>query len=675
MILRRSDSAKDGGEQMASAGSIRCRRESRRSTTLDAAPAMRDDPTTSSVFSDQSDAEHRVLNIRSLYEGVASRILEESGMGMQSRPPKQRRPQARLKRGPPSPQDKSARAEHGAVPGAVPGCDDETGSRTPSSGAGSSWKLAASRVSFCFNGATEDHGACAATGSTGRARLGAGPRVALAAAPGSDPSTPESGQRRPPSPQSPVPPADEEAFNVRRLTGGSRCSVHSPPGEPPRLPGEVAASPSSIWQTAASPSSIGQTGQASVPSRGSTIEFGSPMRRLGTAGSFTRPMTHSQVLECRVNELVHVIPSEYCHGDRGGDGYVDARCAVFERALLAVFRIGGLLSWGDAYPALSMVYRCLIVLATGCLFMETSLEVAMSRAGSCSDFVWPRSLCGEEDRLITEVLIGGAAFLVEALLGLTRGARCRDDLLSMLQGYANHHDVWELWHKSAARDAGVMLLIFVCIVVIHITGALQYSGPHTVSKWLHACTNISIIGVLMLHFTFLLYVLRMLVVTVDVFCYTSVQDPNVSRAADSWNVLQALLRKASTMLEFVLIVFLAMAASSVPALILDHIALGSFSKTLRLQSSHTLVICGVLYVFMVAAAVTDKCKRVPSLLNSLCFGVGRERQRLHLVEYIVYSAAGFYIWGVRLTLEMVTKFIYVWFVILFAFVGQERTND
>jgi len=353
---------------------------------------------------------------------------------------------------------------------------------------------------------------------------------------------------------------------------------------------------------------------------------------------------------------------------------------VLERAVLAIFRLGGMLvacpDGGEGRPRLgALVFKGLIACVMGCIFLETCVEVALARLGTCASAMLPTLICSEEERLTTEVLIAGAAFALILLLGLLRGERRLDDLMAMLQGYAHHHELWELWQRSAVCDLLIMLATFLCAVALHISEALRYDGPDVASKWAHTGMNIAVVSMLMVTLTFLLYVLRMLVVTVDVFCFKSVLDPNIPRATESWNILQALLRKASTVVELGLLVLLVMTASTVPAFILDHVALGSFSKTLRLQLPHILVVCGVLHAFMIAAAVTDKCMRVPALINSLSFGPGKERQRQHLVEYILYSAAGFYICDVRLTIGMVTKFIYVWFVILFAFVGRELTQE
>merc|ERR1712107_790978 len=59
-----------------------------------------------------------------------------------------------------------------------------------------------------------------------------------------------------------------------------------------------------------------------------------------------------------------------------------------------------------------------------------------------------------------------------------------------------------------------------------------------------------------------------------------------------------------------------------------------------------------------AAAVTDKCLAVPSLINSLTSGERIDEERQYVVQYIVNSAAGFYVFGVRMTTAIAMKTIY-----------------
>lgn len=61
-----------------------------------------------------------------------------------------------------------------------------------------------------------------------------------------------------------------------------------------------------------------------------------------------------------------------------------------------------------------------------------------------------------------------------------------------------------------------------------------------------------------------------------------------------------------------------------------------------------LVLVLFVRVFLIGASISDKCARVPALVNSLSFGPGKEDQRLLLTEYVARSDAGFYVNDVRL---------------------------
>merc|ERR1711972_231564 len=71
-------------------------------------------------------------------------------------------------------------------------------------------------------------------------------------------------------------------------------------------------------------------------------------------------------------------------------------------------------------------------------------------------------------------------------------------------------------------------------------------------------------------------------------------------------------------------------------------------------------------VFVHAAAVTEKCSRMPSLVNSLTVeGRNIDRDRQYVVEFIANSTAGFYVKGVRLTAFMVMKLSYLCGAVVF----------
>jgi len=69
----------------------------------------------------------------------------------------------------------------------------------------------------------------------------------------------------------------------------------------------------------------------------------------------------------------------------------------------------------------------------------------------------------------------------------------------------------------------------------------------------------------------------------------------------------------------------------------------------------------------VAAGVSDKCARVPSLINACNFSADPlDEDRQYVVQYLLNSAAGFYVFEVRLTSEMILKCVYIVIAVAFA---------
>jgi len=91
------------------------------------------------------------------------------------------------------------------------------------------------------------------------------------------------------------------------------------------------------------------------------------------------------------------------------------------------------------------------------------------------------------------------------------------------------------------------------------------------------------------------------------------------------------------------------------------------SAKLRGLVPGALIMLGVTRMFFCAAAVTDKCAHVPSLINSLDFSCeSPDHERQYVVDYILHSAAGFYVFEVRLNSELALKFLYMCGIVTFA---------
>lgn len=157
---------------------------------------------------------------------------------------------------------------------------------------------------------------------------------------------------------------------------------------------------------------------------------------------------------------------------------------------------------------------------------------------------------------------------------------------------------------------------------------------------------------------------RSLIVMVDTFCCDVVGSMPLERVAHVWNLTQAVLRKASADVGCSLLMMCFIVAFSVPLLAIDMAVLGLSSVDLPTLLPGFFITCGIVYSLILAAMVSEKSARVPALINAVSFGPDTEAERQQTVDYVTSSAAGFYIFDMRLTTERVVKFMYVWCLVV-----------
>eukprot|EP00928_Gymnodinium_smaydae_P038761 TRINITY_DN26654_c0_g1_i1.p1 TRINITY_DN26654_c0_g1~~TRINITY_DN26654_c0_g1_i1.p1 ORF type:complete len:768 (+),score=126.72 TRINITY_DN26654_c0_g1_i1:77-2380(+) len=170
-----------------------------------------------------------------------------------------------------------------------------------------------------------------------------------------------------------------------------------------------------------------------------------------------------------------------------------------------------------------------------------------------------------------------------------------------------------------------------------------------------------------------LHVCFFLELTVDGFCLRLYESRDITDAVVDWNVVQAILRRAAAAVDkclmlvqtAVLSAFLLLAAETVVG---KYVFEGQARCALPHVAFGLPYLCLAFYGLARAAAVTEKCSRVPALINSLNFeSCPLHPERQYLVQYVEHSAAGFYINGVRLTGFMVLKVAYGIAIATFAF--------
>ncbi|CAE7250375.1 unnamed protein product, partial [Symbiodinium sp. CCMP2592] len=211
--------------------------------------------------------------------------------------------------------------------------------------------------------------------------------------------------------------------------------------------------------------------------------------------------------------------------------------------------------------------------------------------------------------------------------------------------------VWEMQRTftgldPAARDSSEVQII---ILVVCALGCVNLCA---------CCSLVVIVAATLSHF------LRGLDKCLDCWCYDISQHADFSFGVQSWNRMQALLKcvgrhLASSFVSMQAIAFLGFVYT-----------LGSIVAMVLMQSDTVvthLIFDGLsslplLLLFMVCmavsangAALTEKCRIIPSLVNQMPSEEPVEHDRQYLVQFISDSAAGFIVKDVPLTREMFAK--------------------
>lgn len=243
--------------------------------------------------------------------------------------------------------------------------------------------------------------------------------------------------------------------------------------------------------------------------------------------------------------------------------------------------------------------------------------------------------------------------------------------------YAKEHGFLAKWESiSAHRLVAVCVcwMLAVAMDVLRLVLAIRLELEGTLDRELIALGSFVLMsGLFSVVMYCLVHVLTGLEMMIDNFCIEFFLGLDYAVGVSSWNVLQAILRLAAGTIDTC---FLIVQTAAAGAFVLNCCRLLDTSlsvtrgaepgdlqmigfQVLELLPSFFLALCAVA-VFVKAAAVTEKCSRVPSLINSMCFeGEEINEDRQFVVQYITNSNAGFYVKGVRLTASMVIKLLYL----------------
>jgi len=176
-----------------------------------------------------------------------------------------------------------------------------------------------------------------------------------------------------------------------------------------------------------------------------------------------------------------------------------------------------------------------------------------------------------------------------------------------------------------------------------------------------------------------LHVSSALEISVETFCHRLMSTQDLTMGTEEWNLLQAVLRKVASIVDGC---FCILSALNLAVFVFTGV------QTIQGGDPQTQISCRctawwynwmmppwllTLYMFHRAASVTGQCSLVPSMVNSWISresGDGVDYKTHFAVQYILHSAAGFYVKGVRVTTYMTMKVIYVLGVVTFTLISK-----
>jgi len=276
--------------------------------------------------------------------------------------------------------------------------------------------------------------------------------------------------------------------------------------------------------------------------------------------------------------------------------------------------------------------------------------------------------------LLSDIPLALGSILGLLFLGVLRENQPLLNCIALLTSHLNNKSVLlsQDWARLVRRKMLVTLMIWAIVVGERWrgSGGMHHAWRGTLMLWdaipLLAFTLISTIIVGLA--SCVICISYALCTMIDTFC-CGVLSQSATEATEDWNLLQAVLRRASSTLECS---FFCIIASCFGALLISVVDVGNgrnsngIERLLPCLPGGLLIAC-VAHAFLHAAAVTDRCTRVPPLVNSFSV-LPEERQRI--VEYVVNSGAGFHMFDCRLSMALALKCAHFMGVVAFGLTTQ-----
>lgn len=253
-----------------------------------------------------------------------------------------------------------------------------------------------------------------------------------------------------------------------------------------------------------------------------------------------------------------------------------------------------------------------------------------------------------------------------------------------LEKYARSNAFWHAWQMHSLRQGALALVAFLCMCLCRLAAVLWFECADTFSGTSspdgHSVPDLGCFILAVGVFSSLMYcqlhVCCGLEFAIDNFCVEILGHLDFPRGISEWVVVQALLRRAAGTIDWCL---LSLGTSVLGTLLLTGVVvLQQGAQHSHLRSPNAVCVslwCGwllppvfmLLYIVFRAAAVSERCSRVPALVNSWALEEGKtiDYDRQFAVQHFALSNAGFYVTGVRLSASLALKLSYLVGAVLF----------
>lgn len=338
---------------------------------------------------------------------------------------------------------------------------------------------------------------------------------------------------------------------------------------------------------------------------------------------------------------------------------------------LVLLRVCGLLPWRAqlSRSLLDLSYQIFMAALAAFSTVATINTVVRMQDELAADRLCFSAACLQSENALADIVLSFGSFVgVSLAIWFTDST---EDSLHLLVSYAVSMSFGDRYIYLAKQQLAITLVLWIVVVVARVLVASEFLRSTSTWNILHFL-SFAVSSLIIFAISFVvLFSCRGMMCAVDSYCVHVVAAGNLVDGAPRWNSVQAILRKSAAALHSVLCVlqvtsFLVFMISCVYV----YQNAVDYSVDVYPLLPAVLLLVGILRILFTAAEVTERCGRIPSLVNASLFGPDTNVERHYLVQYISSSAAGFYMFQVRITSQMTMKFAHFCAVAMFAFMTQ-----